>query len=29
MSGNIKIMANQFPNFLYDEHNTDQPSEEE
>jgi hypothetical protein len=28
-SGNIEITADQFPNFLYDEHNADQPSEEE
>jgi hypothetical protein len=28
-SGNIEITADQFPNFLYDEDNADQPSEEE
>ena len=28
-SGNIEITADQFPNFLYNEHNADQPSEEE
>jgi hypothetical protein len=29
MRGKIKIMADQFLNFLYDEHNANQPSEEE